>query len=312
MTSSTSTESEPVASPLARFFLNERINFLVTNRLPRRYATMLAGWYSRIRSRPLTRISLAVWSLFADDLELHESADTDFRSLHECFTRALKPGVRPIDPAPGVVVSPCDAVVGAHGRVRGAELFQAKGLPYRLEELLGEGERATRYRDGYFVTLRLKANMYHRFHAPEGGRIRGVTYVSGDTWNVNPIALRRVERLFCRNERAIMELEPDDPHVRIALVPVAAILVASIRFNFVETPLTLAHRGWRDFSCDVQVQRGEELGRFEAGSTIILFASGPVALCDGIQEGTVIRMGQRLLARTDQPHTSDESGGKRP
>ena len=223
---------EPVASLLARLFLNERINFLVTNRLPRRYATQLAGWYSRIRSRRLTRLSLAVWKLFADDLALHEAAKTEFESLQDCFTRALKPGARPIDPAPERVVSPCDSIIGAHGRVRGTELFQAKGLPYRLEELLGDGPRAERYRDGYFVTLRLKANMYHRFHAPESGRIRGVTYVSGDTWNVNPIALKRVERLFCRNERAIIELETESPERPLALVPVAAILVASMRLNF--------------------------------------------------------------------------------
>jgi len=291
-------DDESYASPLARFFLQEDLNFLLTNRLPRRWATQLAGWYSRIRSRRLTRWTLALWKLFADDLELHEATQTEFRSLHECFTRSLRPGMRPVDLSPEVVVSPCDAVIGTHGRVEDGMLFQAKGMPYRLEELLGPGRRADRYRHGSYVTLRLKANMYHRFHAPLSGRIDGVTYVSGDTWNVNPIALQRVERLFCRNERAVLEIAPDDAGPSIALVPVAAILVASIRFAFVETPLTLQHRGWRDFPCDASVSRGQELGLFESGSTIVLFTEQPAPLVDGLTEGALVRMGRPLLRRT--------------
>jgi phosphatidylserine decarboxylase len=292
------------ASPLARLFLQEDLNFLVTNRLPRRAATRLMGRFSRIESRTLTRVSLAVWRLFADDLRLDESATTDFKSLHECFVRALKPGARPIDPDPDVVVSPCDAVVGAHGPVRGTEVFQAKGFPYRLDELLPDPALVERHRDGRFVTLRLKSNMYHRFHAPADARVRGVTYVSGDTWNVNPIALERVERLFCKNERAVIDLETPRFGGALTMVPVAAILVASMRFTFVDTPLTLDHRGARFFPCDRQVAKGDELGHFEAGSTIILFASGDFDFVDGLRTGDVIRVGAPLLRFTRKSSTT--------
>jgi phosphatidylserine decarboxylase len=281
--------------PLARLFLQEDLNFLLTNRLPRRAATKLMGRVSRIESRAFTRACLAVWRLFADDLRLDEAETTDFRSLQECFVRALKPGARPVDPSPDVLVSPCDAIVGAHGRVRGMHAFQAKGFPYSIADLLVDRERVDRHRDGLYVTLRLKSNMYHRFHAPCAARVRRVTYVSGDTWNVNPIALRRVERLFCKNERAVVDLETDLPGVALTLVPVAAILVASIRFSFVDTPLTLDHRGARDFLCDARFAKGDELGRFESGSTIVLFATGDVRFCADVREGETLRMGQPLL-----------------
>jgi phosphatidylserine decarboxylase len=283
------------SKPLARLFLQEDLNFLLTNRIPRRIATKLMARFSRIRSRQLTRFSLRVWQLFADDLRLDEAETRDFDSLHDCFIRRLKPGLRPIDPDPDVVVSPCDAIVGAHGSIAGTRLIQAKGLEYTLADLLGDGDVSSRYARGQFVTLRLQSNMYHRFHAPCDGRVHGVTYIAGDTWNVNPIALARVERLFCRNERAVVEIEPRWRGTAIAMVPVAAILVGGIRFEFLPAPLTLEHRGQRHFPCDVRLPKGEEMGRFEAGSTIVLLASGPFQLAPGVAEGRPIQVGQPLL-----------------
>ncbi len=217
---------------LARQTPLERLNFLLTNRIPRRAATRFVGWISKIE-QPLVRgLSFALWRHFGGDLRLEESERDWYASIHECFTRRLKPGMRPIDADPRTIVSPCDGVVGAHGAVAGVEVFQAKGFPYTLPDLLGDAELAAKYRDGVFVTLRLRSNMYHRFHAPADVRIREVRYISGDTWNVNPIALRRIERLFCMNERAVLELETGTPGASLLLVPVAAILVASIRMHF--------------------------------------------------------------------------------
>ncbi len=304
MAPTASRRAEPEASPLARLFLQEDLNFLLTNRLPRRTATRLMGWFSRIESRNLTRASLAVWKLFADDLRLEESTNTDFKSLHECFVRELKPGARPIDLDPNAVVSPCDAIVGEHGPVRGTQVFQAKGFPYSLSELLPDPTLVERHRDGRFITLRLQSNMYHRFHAPCDARVRGVTYVSGDTWNVNPIALKRVERLFCKNERAVIDLETPRFGGALTMVPVAAILVASMRFTFVDTPLTLEHKGARFFPCNATVSKGDELGRFEAGSTIILFASGDFDFAPNVKAGEIVRVGEPLLhfTRQSSPH----------
>jgi phosphatidylserine decarboxylase len=286
--------------PLARFFLQEDLNFLLTNRLPRRQATLLMGWFSRIESPTLARFSIAVWRLFADDLRLDEAKRTDFRSLHECFVRELRPGARSIDPDPAVLVSPCDAVVGAFGRIEGNRVYQAKGFPYTLVDLLGDGDLAERHRDGLFVTLRLKANMYHRFHAPADARIERVRYLSGDTWNVNPIALKRVERLFCKNERAVIELGMPDPGEALTVVPVASILVASIKLHALDQVLDLRYDGPRVVPLgDVPVAKGAELGFFQSGSTIVLFASGPFTFTHHVQEGATVRMGQALLRRQD-------------
>lgn len=285
-----------IRQAIARLVANEDLNFLLTNRLPRHAVTRFMGWYSRIESPLLTRLSIAVWRLFTE-LDLSEAAETRYRSLHACFTRALKPGMRPIDPDPAVICSPSDAIVGACGLVQGSEVIQAKGFPYPVADLLGSEELAERYRDGSYVTLRLTSAMYHRFHAPDDCVVDRVTYISGDTWNVNPVALKRVERLFCKNERAVIEARLSADDTPLLLVPVAAILVASIRLHWLDVLLHLRYRGPNVIPCNARFQRGEEMGWFEHGSTIIVFAPKRHALCDGIAEGTRIRMGQRLLRR---------------
>jgi phosphatidylserine decarboxylase len=295
-------------APLARLFLQEDINFLLTNRLPRREATLFMGWFSRLEHPLLARLSIGVWKLFADDLRLEEAQKTEFKSLHDCFIRELRPGARTIDRDPDVLTSPCDAIVGAFGRVDGTEVIQAKGFPYSLMDLLGDRGLVDKHRDGLFVTLRLKSNMYHRFHAPVDARVERVRYVSGDTWNVNPIALKRVEKLFCKNERAIIELGLSSPNEALTLVPVASILVASIKLHALSEVFDLRYSGPRDVGLkDVAVAKGDELGYFENGSTIILFASGPFAFDEGVREGVTLRVGQPLLRRTSgvaPPHTS--------
>ena len=279
---------------MTHVFLQEDINFLVTNRIPRRYATLLIGWFSRIRSRRLTRIGVATWSLF-EDLRLDEAKTRDFECLRDCFVRELRDGARRIDPNPCVVTSPCDAVVGAFGSVRAGQAIQAKGSPYLLEDLLCDERLVQRHRGGKFVTLRLRAGMYHRFHAPCDGRVRGVKYISGDTWNVNPIALKRIEKLFCRNERAVLPLELSNARSYLTLVPVAAILVASIRLHFIPTTLSLRYRGANEIPCDASVVKGEELGYFENGSTIVMFASDEFEFSNNVVEGSTIRVGDPLF-----------------
>jgi len=285
-----------------RLLQQEDLNFLLTNRVPRQSLTHLMGWYSRIESRALTRLSIAVWRLFAE-LDLSEASRRDFRSLHECFTRELKPGMRPVDPDPDVLASPCDAIVGACGPVDGVQAFQAKGMAYRVPELFGSDAAAEPWRDGSYVTLRLTSSMYHRFHAPYDARIEHVTYLSGDTWNVNPIALARIERLYCRNERAVIRLRLASG-LPIALVPVAAILVASIRLHALDVRLHLRYRGPNEMPCDAEVAKGQELGWFEHGSTIIVFAPRGFDLVDGITSGTRIRMGQALMRLPSKRRTT--------
>jgi phosphatidylserine decarboxylase len=281
-------------SLVAKVSQQEDLNFLLTNRIPRRLATQFVGWFSKIE-QPLVRdLSIAVWRLFSG-LDLSEAKTSQFKSMHDCFIRELRDGARPVDDDPGVLTSPCDAIVGTCGPVAGTEVLQVKGFPYALEELFGGPELDEVYRDGQYVTLRLTSSMYHRFHAPHDCRIDRVTYISGDTWNVNPIALKRVEKLFCKNERAVIRARLTATGHEVTMVPVAAILVASIRLHCLDVLLNLKHQGPNVIPCDATVGKGEELGWFEHGSTIILFAPAGFTLCPGIEEGVRIRMGQALM-----------------
>lgn len=281
-------------SKLTRIFLQEDLNFLLTNRIPRRLATQFMGWFSRIEDPLVCKLSIGAWRLFTD-VDLGDAATQEFRSLHDCFTRELKEGARPIETAPSVLVSPCDAIVGACGAIEGVRLIQAKGFPYTLQDLLQDPELVQLYRDGQYVTLRLTSSMYHRFHAPHDLVVDRVTYISGDTWNTNPIALARVERLFCKNERALIEARLRATGHPIAIVAVASILVASIRLHGVDVVLGLKHAGPNVMPCDREFQKGEEMGWFEMGSTLIVFAPRGLRLCDEVAQGSLIRVGRPLL-----------------
>jgi phosphatidylserine decarboxylase len=213
-------------------------------------------------------------------------------------------------------VSPCDAIVGACGRIEGDRVYQIKGSPYTLANLLGDATAISNFRDGRFITLRLTSSMYHRFHAPYDLTVDKVTYISGDTWNVNPVALKRVARLFCKNERAVIHARLEPSGHPILLVPVAAILVASIRLHFIDTERRLrdmanTERTGRDrrqnravtrtndarhhISCSCRVSKGEELGWFEHGSTIIVFTPQGFNLAEGVVDGMRVKAGQALM-----------------
>jgi phosphatidylserine decarboxylase len=286
-------------SVIARLVQQQDINFLLTNRIPRGLLTRLAGRLSRIENPLFCRVCIAVWRLFTD-LDLSDAKKSRFNSVHECFTRELKEGARHIDIDPDSLVSPCDALLGACGRVERGMALQAKGFEYPLLDLLRDEAACRYYEGGLYATLRLTSSMYHRFHAPADCRVEQVVYISGDTWNVNPIALQRVERLFCKNERAVLRCRLDSPGVTAAagvltLVPVAAILVASIRLKFLDVLLHLKYRGPNVIPCNAAVRRGEEMGWFEHGSTIIVFAPPGTELAPGIKEGTRLAMGQAIM-----------------
>jgi phosphatidylserine decarboxylase len=283
-----------IRAQILKVFQQEDLNFLLTNRIPRRFATQFMGWFSRIEQPVVRDLSIAVWRLFSD-LDLSEAKKTEFSSLHDCFVRELKEGARPIERSKDVLVSPCDAIIGACGTIGGSTLFQAKGFPYTLQDLLCDRDVVEIYRDGVFATLRLKSSMYHRFHAPHDACIEQVRYISGDTWNVNPIALKRIERLFCKNERAVVRLKLAANGQVVILVAVAAILVASIRLHCLDAALNRDYQGHSVVVRDDSVRKGDELGWFEHGSTIIVFAPQGFALCDNIRDGAAIRMGEPLM-----------------
>ena len=281
---------------IARFTQQENLNFLLTNRVPRAALTRFMGWFSKIENPFVRNLSILCWRLFSD-LDLSEAKKTEFKSLHDCFTRELRPGLRPFDPDPNVVSSPSDGIIGAHGRIADTELFQIKGAPYSLVDLLGDPALVDQHRNGRFLTLRLTSSMYHRFHAPYDATIKKVTFIHGDVWNVNPIELKRVERLFCKNERAVMQARLTSGEA-LTLVPVAAILVASIRLHFLDVTLNAQSRGPVDFACLARVRKGDELGWFEHGSTIIVLAPESFEFAGNVVEGGRIRAGEPLLRKS--------------
>jgi phosphatidylserine decarboxylase len=294
----TRTSDMNIRQQIQQILKQEDLNFLLTNRLPRRWLTQFMGRFSKIENPLVRDASIAVWKFFSD-LDLTEAKKTKFTSMHDCFTRELKDGARLIDEDPAVLTSPVDAIVGASGPIEGTRVFQAKGFPYTLEDLLGQEESVAEWRDGYFVTLRLTSSMYHRFHAPQDCTVEKVRYFSGDTWNVNPIALHRVEKLFCKNERAFIRarINGTGPGAgqRVALVPVAAILVASIRLHFLDVLFHLRYQGPRAIPCHAQFAKGQEMGWFQHGSTVIVLAARGFRLCDDLQQGDNVKMGQALM-----------------
>jgi phosphatidylserine decarboxylase len=289
-----------MATALRHLSQQEQLNFLLTNRIPRRALTQFVGWYSRIENPWLTKVSMAAWQLLADDLNLDEAEKREFTSLHDCFTRRLKAGARTVDMRANVLASPCDAVVGECGAIAGTTVFQAKGFPYEIGELIPDPALQEKYRDGCYATLRLKSSMYHRFHAPVDCTVEEVRYISGDTWNVNPIALKRIEKLYCRNERAVLPLAETDTAGSVCLVPVAAILVASMKFHCLPEQLDL-RKGPNRIHCYARYLKGDEMGYFQHGSTIIVFATSNYVLAEGIAQGRTIRMGQALMTDTAAP-----------
>jgi phosphatidylserine decarboxylase len=283
-----------IRSLLQALVRNEPLNFVLTNRIPRATLTRFMGWFSQIEQPCVRDASIAAWKLFAD-LDLSDARRTSFRSLHDCFTRELKEGARPVDASLDVVASPCDGIVGACGAVEGGMALQAKGARYALAELLGDGALAQQFVDGTYVTLRLTSSMYHRFHAPHDCRVSRVTHFPGDVWNVNPPTLARVERVYCRNERAVIRARLDRDGWPLVIVPVAAVLVASLRLHFIAPLLHPRHRGPHEFDCAAIFRKGEEMGWFQHGSTILVFAPRGFSLADGIAPGATVRMGQALL-----------------
>lgn len=283
-----------IRSMIMNIVQREAVNFHLTNSIPRRLVTRWTGWFSKSENPLVCAASLLVWRLFTD-LDLSDARQTRFRSMHDCFTRRLKDGARPVDPDPSVLASPCDAIIGSHGVVVDGRVFQVKGMPYTLHDLFGDGAQAGTFRDGCYVTLRLSSAMYHRFHAPYNCRVTEVSHLFGDTWNVNPVTLRRVERLYCKNERAVITTVLPATGHRMTLVAVAAIMVAGIKLEFLDFPPGTRALPRTDYRCDQTLAKGAAIGWFEHGSTILLFVPNGFTLCDGIDDGHTIRAGQALM-----------------
>jgi phosphatidylserine decarboxylase len=238
-------------------------------------------------------------NLYRIDLEASPPLQS-YRTFGQFFARPLRPGLRPIAPGDGVVVSPVDARVSEAGVAVGGRMIQAKGIDYSVAALLGDAELARRFEGGAWTTLYLSPQDYHRIHFPLSGAVIGWRYIPGQLWPVNAASAAHVPGLFTVNERLVTLL--DSPLGLVAIVAVGATVVGRVRAAYdPAVPLTdqsgaRAQRG--DYTPPLPVAKGAELGAFEMGSTVILvFEPGRVKLSDRLKPGARVRVGEPLGGR---------------
>ncbi len=231
---------------------------------------------------------------FGVDLSEAERPIEGYATFAEFFTRRLKPGLRPIDPGERVVVSPVDGKVSQAGAISKNECIQAKGICYPVDRLLDSEADARDYDDGVFATLYLSPRDYHRIHAPVAGRVVGYTYVPGELWPVNPASVRSKQALFCLNERLVTHFET--AFGKMALVAVGATAVSRIRAGYDAFVTRNGQKRRRHrYEKPIALKKGDEVGMFEMGSTVVLlFQKGRVAWDASLVEGAVLRMGRRI------------------
>ena len=269
--------------------------------LPQRLSSRLVHRLARVRTPWIKNPLIRAYSRWYR-VDLDEAAEPDPRhygDFNAFFTRALKPGVRPLVADPAALACPVDGSLSQLGHCHGETLIQAKGQHYTLTRLLGgDSEQAARFQDGAYATLYLSPRDYHRIHMPLHGELAGMVHIPGRLFSVSPATTRAVAELFARNERLAMFFDT-------AIGPLAVILVGAINVGSLETcwsgPLGEASeaRRWR-YPGDgptLELARGEELGRFNLGSTVILLLpAGRVRWREGLRPGDPLRMGQALAS----------------
>jgi phosphatidylserine decarboxylase len=240
--------------------------------LPKKLLTMLMGRLASARLGPVTQWTIRRF-IAAYRVKMEEAADPRpeaYASFNDFFTRALAPGVRPISEAP--FVCPVDAAISQFGPIEHDRIFQAKGHGYSTHALVGgDAQLAAQFDHGHFATLYLAPKDYHRIHMPCEGRLKRMVYVPGDLFSVNPVTARHVPGLFARNERVVCVF--DCAHGPMVMVLVGATIVgsmATVWHGTVNPPRTRDVRQWDYADRDIVLGKGDEMGRFLLGSTVIL------------------------------------------
>ncbi len=286
--------------------MNDALIVSLLSVVPKNPTARLMGAGSRLQLPPALHRALVRWFVKKYGVNLDECEGTidDYPSLAQFFVRPLKPGRRPIDRDPDTLVSPVDARVHTFGRIEGGQFLQADGQPSSVARLLGVGDprapgataaEAARYEGGEWAILYLSPKDYHRVHVPEGGTVAGYRYLPGQLWPVFPAATRKVPDLFGVNERLVFFL--DTPFGRIAEVMIGAFGVG--RMSTVVAPLVTNTRGAGEdvvLSPALPIGRGDEIGRFEMGSTVILLLE-PGRVRWTLEPGQVVRLGQPIGRR---------------
>ena len=281
--------------------VNDKAFIAALRLLPKNALSRAVGAATRLPLPPA--VGRGVMSAFARRyrIDLDECGDLGgFRTFGEFFARPLLPGLRPVAPGDAVVVSPVDAMVSEAGLSTQGRMVQAKGIDYTVSALVGDERVGARLAGGAWTTLYLSPRDYHRIHFPLGGRILGWRYVPGKLWPVNAASVRNVPGLFTVNERLVTLL--DSPLGLVAIVAVGATVVGRVRASYDPavpvTNLAGATAQGRDYASPIPVEKGQELGAFEMGSTVILaFEPGRAALSPALVPGARVRVGEAIGGR---------------
>ena len=270
---------------------------------PKQWLTQFAGAVARARGGQWTH-ALIRWFVGKYQVNMDEAAQPDitqYDCFNDFFTRALKPGARPL--ADAAFVCPVDGAISQLGHIEGDQIFQAKGHRYGTQALVGgDATLAAQFQDGEFATIYLSPKDYHRIHMPSAGRLRRMIHVPGELFSVNPATARGVPGLFARNERVVCVFDlpgssgaPDQPFV---LVLVGATIVGSMATTWhgqVNPPRPGRVREWTYDDQDLEFQQGDEMGRFLLGSTVVmLWPRDTIQLRPDWQPSQAVRLGEKM------------------
>lgn len=262
---------------------------------PQRCLTTFAGWLANCRIKRLKNFLIKRF-IKAYQIDMVEAKHQDinaYPTFNDFFIRELKPGIRPITPGEQDIASPADGTIAEIGLIKHDQVFQAKNFYYTLEALLGNPENARDFYDGSFATIYLAPYNYHRFHMPVTGKLIKTTYVPGKLFSVNRTTSEFIPDLYARNERVIAFFET--PAGPMAVVMVGAMIVGSIQMTGMDKPVCGDTIITTDHPTRPELRKGEELGYFKLGSTVIvIFGKDKAQWCHSLLAGNRIQVGQFL------------------
>ena len=280
--------------------MSDRLAVLPQYLLPKQALTTLAGKFASARLGGLTT-SVIRWFVGRYNVNMAEAANPDiasYTSFNDFFTRALKPGARPL--AQADLICPVDGAISQFGPIAKDQVFQAKGHTYSTTALVGgDAAAAARFDNGHFATLYLSPRDYHRIHMPCAGELTRMVHVPGDLFSVNPTTARGVPGLFARNERVVCFFESTDGPFVLVLVGATIVgSMATVWHGQVNPPRTGMLRQWDYPKGQVSLQQGQEMGRFLLGSTVVmLFPAGPLSFNVAWEPGRPIVLGEAMAQR---------------
>lgn len=273
------------------------VKILMQYMLPKHLLTRLVGLFADARLGRITTYAIQKFvQIYQVDLDEAAQKVKDFTTFNEFFSRALKSGVRPIDTDKNSVVFPVDGRISAYGQLKDNLQMQAKGHYFTVEALLASEENGKTFHNGEFITVYLSPSDYHRVHLPVSGKLLEMTYIPGKLFSVNPLYTSQIPELFSRNERVVCLFETELGKMAVVLVGAAIVRSIMTTWAGVVAPNRSSEIVTFDYrEQSISLNKGDEIGRFLMGSTVIcLFENGKVLLDTSLQNEQQVRMGQRM------------------